>query len=69
MIMNVFCYVSKIFLCAIFLTLSKKLEPDPEDDQSDIEKEESSAKSIEVQSFDAEAELQARIWNTFVRNK
>ena len=62
-----FSFLSQVFLCAIFLHLSRK----PQAVQSDELTDETSTTiaTLEVQSFDEDAELQARIWNAFTRDK
>ena len=59
-VVQVFNFVSDCLLCVIFWQLGRNQQ-----DESD--KEKNDYPEIEVVTFDDHAELQARIWNQFMR--
>jgi len=56
-------FLSQCLLCAIFWQLSTPLEIDEDTTETETEFVE-----VHVEEFDEEAELQARIWNNFLRS-
>ena len=67
-LLEVCAFFSQALLCVIFVQLSATQQPDQTGEEQDDQSSISSFKSIEVKSFDEEAEVQARIWNAFTRS-
>ena len=61
--MFIFSFFSQCLLCVIFLQVNTKTETT----ETKEDEESSSAVTIKVEDFDEDAELQARIWNSFTR--
>ena len=58
--MNIISFFAQCLLCVIFWQLGTKVEVDETDGET-------SYGEVQVEEFDEEAELQARIWNGFTR--
>ena len=57
-----------MLICVICLQLSKESDFN-EEIEEELADDESGIESIKVQPFDEDAEVQARIWNAFTREK
>lgn len=74
LIMVICSFFSQLLICVIFWQLGAKIDIVPSNSarvhKTKVKKavEDENFPSVEIEKWDPEASLQARIWNTFVRN-
>ena len=64
---NILSFVSQLCLCWIFWQLSTKYTQKPRENEQ-VEAR-TSEPQIEIEDYDEQSEVQARIWNQFIRKK